>query len=79
MVVHAGGSRYLAVAAADDVNGPLRRIRRDPEAEAHQTAKHGREGELWVNPELGWGFVLVPQTPMPVMVTAYAMTERGRA
>jgi len=59
------------------VNGPLQRIRRAPEAEAHLIAKHGREGELWVNPELGWGFVLVPQTPLPVMVTAYAVTECG--
>jgi hypothetical protein len=32
-----------------------------------------RPGELWVNPDLRWGFVLVRQKTRPVMVTAYAV------
>jgi len=60
------------------VRGPLHQLHHAPLADLVQAAGHGRNGEVWVNPANGWGFVLVQQAPQPVMVTAYSVHERQR-
>lgn len=58
------------------VRGPLRRLHHASQSELVKAVRHGRNGEVWVNPANGWGFVLVPQAPQPVMVTAYSVHDR---
>lgn len=60
------------------VRGPLRQLHHAPRADLVESDGHGRNGEVWVNPANGWGFVLVTRAPQPVMVTAYSVHDRQR-
>ena len=59
--------------------GKIRHARLGESYSLAQAAKHGQSGQVWVNDELKWGFVIVPGPEMPVMVTAYAVKQSAVA
>lgn len=38
-----------------------------------QAARYGQAGDVWVNDELKWAFVVIPGNPWPVVVTSFAI------
>lgn len=61
------------------IGGKLRHARLGEDYDRTQAAKHGESGQIWVNDELKWGFVIRSGPILPILATAYAVRKTAVA